>query len=316
MAILHDVEVTISAKGNKLPEYDDDAEEPGPSNMVTKYIEALTGANFQIHYNIKPMFRLKSSAMSIDVIIDGEYMDSHILHRDEDLKHLSRIPLGAIFTGFRRIQKDSWTLQAFSFAEIKTSEENAVASDPALQELVSKLGSIRIEVHHVKIKGPGVPSTDFGKLRALDALPEKALKGQALSHRASLGPLQRIPSPKVTEVEYINGLESPSVVFNFKYRSRKSLQGMLVIPRTPSPVPLEQRPIDELTREEALELLRRRSIQVKPEVKPTATLKRQHDDFDPERNDDEEYMALLASARSQKVARVQKHIDVIDLLDD
>ena len=121
MAILHDVEVTISAKGNKLPEYDDDAEEPGSSNMVTKYVEAVTGADFKIYYTIKPMFRLKSSGVSIDVMIDGEYMDSHVLLRNEELKHLSRVPWGGSFNGTMRTQNHSWTLQAFSFAEIKTS---------------------------------------------------------------------------------------------------------------------------------------------------------------------------------------------------
>lgn len=55
---------------------------------------------------------------------------------------------------------------------------------------------------------------------------------------------------------------------------------------------------------------------MKPEVEPAVSVKREHDNLDPERNDDEEYVALLASARAQKVARIQKPVDVIDLLDD
>lgn len=55
---------------------------------------------------------------------------------------------------------------------------------------------------------------------------------------------------------------------------------------------------------------------MKPEATPAATLKRGHDDLDPERKDDKEYVALLASARVQKVARFQEPVDVIDLLDD
>ena len=121
MAILHDVDVTISAKGKKLPEYDDDAGELGTNNAVTKYIEALTGADFKIHYTIKPSFRLKSSGISVRVTIDGEYMDAHVLSRNEHLMHLSRESYSGSFTGSRRFQNQGWTLQTFTFAEIKTS---------------------------------------------------------------------------------------------------------------------------------------------------------------------------------------------------
>lgn len=56
---------------------------------------------------------------------------------------------------------------------------------------------------------------------------------------------------------------------------------------------------------------------MKAEVTPAIkSLKREHEDFDPRRNEDEEYVALLASARAQKVARIQEPVDVIDLLDD
>ncbi|KAI4134668.1 MAG: hypothetical protein LQ347_001340 [Umbilicaria vellea] len=284
MVILRDVEVTVSAKGKRLQEYDDDAEEPSPSNAVTKYIEALTGTDFHIQYTIKPAFRLKSSGIAVIVTIDGEHMDSMIHNKYKDLKDLSR-------------------------------DDVVAASDPDLKKLVSKLGLIKVEVHQVTYLGRSATSKDDRELRALDTLPEKSLKGQALSHRASLGPAQRIASLRPADVRY-KDRSSPFAVFNFKYRSRKSLQGMLVIPRTPSPVPLEQRPINELTHEEALELLRRRSALVKPEATPAATLKRGHDDLDPERKDDKEYVALLASARVQKVARFQEPVDVIDLLDD
>ena len=40
----------------------------------------------------------------------------------------------------------------------------------------------------------------------------------------------------------------------------EALQDMCIIRRSPSPVPLERRPKDQLTREELLELLNRRSV--------------------------------------------------------
>ena len=64
-----------------------------------------------------------------------------------------------------------------------------VASDSDLKDLVSKLGVIRVEVHQVKVQGRHAASKDSAKPRALNALPEKALKGQALSHQARYEPL-------------------------------------------------------------------------------------------------------------------------------
>lgn len=48
------------------------------------------------------------------------------------------------------------------------------------------------------------------------------------------------------------------------------LQSLLVIPRSPSPVPLEDRPVEELSRDEMVELLQRQreQLQVKQE-RPT-----------------------------------------------
>lgn len=121
MVILRDVEVTVSAKGKRLQEYDDDAEEPSPSNAVTKYIEALTGTDFHIQYTIKPAFRLKSSGIAVIVTIDGEHMDSMIHNKYKDLKDLSRVPFHSYSDGSRRSQNGSWIRQAFIFSEIKTS---------------------------------------------------------------------------------------------------------------------------------------------------------------------------------------------------
>lgn len=120
MAILRDVEVTVSANGKRLQEYDDDAEEPSPSNTATRYIEALTGVGFQLHYSIKPTFQLIPSDIEILINIDGEHMDGHTLLRGKDLKELSHVPYSNSFSGARRFQDPGWTFQEFRFAQIKT----------------------------------------------------------------------------------------------------------------------------------------------------------------------------------------------------
>lgn len=90
----------------------------------------------------------------------------------------------------------------------------------------------------------------------------------------SLDQPERIPTLNIGNCEYFDFLDRPYATFHFKYRSRRkyfiitsyqdllirdpeALQAELIIPRSPSPVPLEERPEESLTREELLELLAR-----------------------------------------------------------
>lgn len=88
----------------------------------------------------------------------------------------------------------------------------------------------------------------------------------------SLGAEQVSSGTKHVDVEFVDG-ENPFATFRFKYVSKSNcapptvmacadpclysgaLQAMLLIPRTPSPVPLEERPIESLSVEEMKQLL-------------------------------------------------------------
>lgn len=80
-------------------------------------------------------------------------------------------------------------------------------------------------------------------------------------------------------IEFVDSQDKPYVVFNFRYRSRsayskdiiptsnakepdspEALQDLHIIPRTPIPVSLEERPVEELSIDEARELLRRQRV--------------------------------------------------------
>jgi hypothetical protein len=47
----------------------------------------------------------------------------------------------------------------------------------------------------------------------------------------------------------------------------EDLQTLYLIPRSPSPIPLEDRPEGDLTREELLELLRRQKVEIHVSIK-------------------------------------------------
>lgn len=90
--------------------------------------------------------------------------------------------------------------------------------------------------------------------------------------------MKKVP---IWDVGYLDPKDAPRASFNFKYRSLgnryavwatrraniylAALQTTGVIPRAPTPVPLEDRPLEELTLEETRELVRRQRV-ILPDV--------------------------------------------------
>lgn len=70
-------------------------------------------------------------------------------------------------------------------------------------------------------------------------------------------PLRPVP---LWTTEYVDDPNTPLAVFVFRYRSMSALKAACIIPRTPTPVPLEERPIDELTEDELRVLVRRQRV--------------------------------------------------------
>jgi hypothetical protein len=58
--------------------------------------------------------------------------------------------------------------------------------------------------------------------------------------------------------------ESKSTLTYKAYAHSGALQAELIIERSPSPLPLEERPVEELTREELMELEGRRRVRLHP----------------------------------------------------
>jgi hypothetical protein len=114
-------------------------------------------------------------------------------------------------------------------------------------------------------------------------------------------------------------------VFRFEYRSQKSLKELLVIPRTPSPVPLEERLIEELSIEELRELTRRQKalveaarLRIKEEQdlsKPQSLHAAQMIPGHVKRGGDHEGEAGPIGSAQKKQKRSDVEIEVIDLLD-
>ena len=124
MAISKDIEVLVVATdtGEPLHEYNNPFVSLGPSGLVLKgkYIEAKSGAEFQIHAIIRPDFKLHGAhGITLDIDIDQKTVfASQRWDKDEVLNSRdtgSHLVLSSVFSevGSQRIQ--AW----FCFADLE-----------------------------------------------------------------------------------------------------------------------------------------------------------------------------------------------------
>ncbi|KAF7447615.1 hypothetical protein A1F99_069790 [Pyrenophora tritici-repentis] len=182
MAILSEpgIEVAVIVNGQRLEEYDDD-EEPRPKT-VTKYIEAQSGTEFAIATSFKPPFPTQCDIKTC-LYIDGKIMESW------RCKHHQLLGKTFLKDYIYSQQDRECVKQKFYFAELEIMEEARYAPNVAsVREALSAKGQVTLKfdfVTNVVVRGKGKPRNpiDYKGLVALENIPEKALKGDALSHQ-------------------------------------------------------------------------------------------------------------------------------------
>ncbi|EXJ85883.1 hypothetical protein A1O1_06252 [Capronia coronata CBS 617.96] len=127
-----------------------------------------------------------------------------------------------------------------------------------IQKKYGHIGTIRVTFSRKRLLSKAMVGRDLPTLE--DLIPEKALKGQAVDIGISLGKEEPAKALMTYTGEMIDN--SPIAVFIFLYRSKDALQILDILPRAPSPVPLEERDPETLTKEEAVELLRRQKAEL------------------------------------------------------
>ncbi|MCJ1242387.1 hypothetical protein MMC14_010395 [Varicellaria rhodocarpa] len=278
MAILKDLEVSIVVNDKPLTEYENDEEQL--PNTSTIYIAAVSGA-FQVEISCKKtLAQYGGTSLRFALELDGEEIDSVIMCKESKKVHMK---------GVQKCANGQCTMERYSFSDIDIIEHSSDADTPDLQHIVSKIGVIAIKVQRTKNARLSSKSTNrhssAGSKLDVQPLSEKLLKGGSLSMRTSLRARETIGS--IT-----------------------ALQDMCIIPRSPNPVSVGERPVEELTREELIELIKSSHLSIKPEpisqISSGAGVKRERD---------EEYEEIRASAKSKKL-RVNREIEVTNLLDD
>ena len=115
MAILKDIKVAIVINGQELKEYDDEDVDNDDQNSVSKYVEAISDAEFRIITSAPSWYQFTSDAVRMKIYVDGAFI-AHGLFR-KILANRSgawKCYLG----GPKRFDGARWELKPFKFREI------------------------------------------------------------------------------------------------------------------------------------------------------------------------------------------------------
>ncbi|KAL1393605.1 hypothetical protein HDK64DRAFT_315114 [Phyllosticta capitalensis] len=261
--LMDGVDIHIRVNGQRLKEYVDEDDE-NPPRTVVKYIVAESGAHFTVAHKFDHSFKYQNYDILLSVYLDGHRAYDAVLHK-EDFHTYAERPHGEI-TASRSFKDGRFWERNFTFAEL-VIDESGEKFNANKKKSIDALGEISVKLFRVKVTSKaeqpkGDEMKDFEKQKRDAKVPEKALKGRAVSHQAKLGQLQAGRSYKSVTTHNIDPEHAPLALCSFRYRSKEALQSMYLIPRTPEPIPLEDRPIEDLTAEEMRELLRRQKEQL------------------------------------------------------
>ncbi|KAG9591013.1 hypothetical protein KCU97_g7209, partial [Aureobasidium melanogenum] len=255
----------------------------------------------------------------VDIVVDGQPLPEYLDEDDDDsvsptsiIKYVESVS-GSHFgirVNLNGMERKHLKRGNSVVVEYHLDAENVTCNKPRPE--LQDLGTIAVKLHYAHVQGsPNYHSPDSSKVNMPENIHEKHLKGQAISQQVKLG--EAVPVGALQTVD--SRLLEEFAVFNFRYRSRKDLQILCLIPRSPSPIPLEDRPEGDLNREELLELLRRQKSRQEEQVAIKQELKRERIEED---EDDDELTIIFSRPPPRKLkitADADTGIETIDLTD-
>ncbi|KAK6396689.1 hypothetical protein LTR65_008587 [Meristemomyces frigidus] len=267
---LPEVEVAIFVDGVALREYEDtDIEEE--DRTVTRYVEATSGKSFQIHLKVETSCKFFGDCLAFAIYIDGKKVGSPIVMEKKCEKDAhTRVTKGMQVSADRN--------RSFVFTSLETVSDGFTLNDEA--NLVKELGIIRVMANHEHVNGRSINASKNLDVSAVGFVSEKAIKGQSVSHGVGFSEAVYHKRSTYKSTTVVPGQPGPFAVYKFHYRSLEALKSLLIIPRTPSPPPLEERDITTLTHDELCEL-QRRARAARDEKETKVKIKRERADINP-----------------------------------
>ncbi|KAK5702231.1 hypothetical protein LTR17_022506 [Elasticomyces elasticus] len=308
------VVVTLVVDSQDLPEYDEDDDDNVPLHTCVKYVEAVSGAEFGVAVRFDPSkLEHPDDTVATRVSFDGQSAGTTFY-----ASVCTRQPRRWFIRGAICDTPQGRASQAMMFSELTINEGKP---DSALFGKVGDLGTIRVELFKSVVEQLP-PSRQLANIKhqkggkndavlnhpAMEPLvvdgnvSEKTLKGKALTHQAMTCASHihiQVSIKRYDTVPYAKAEKSLLVV-------TAALQALHILQRTPTPVPLEERPVEDLLFEERGELLRRQKAkeasQADREVKQETKRERGVDDGD-----------IEVVKHVSKKARMSNDIEVVDL---
>ena len=294
-------------------------------NSVTKYIEAVSETEFGIFVQVDASSNYPEDNIKATVRLDNHWMAACTVRALASRPHGTNDWLLMEDTVRKKEEEGgqpTWWRQKFAFSKLNIVDEPMSDTPEEVQEQIADLGCINVQLHRVGDKS-GHPTKGSGASNAsnIGTIPEKALKGRALSHRAGFGRLAPTREPRGGKKrKYLDGHSHPIATFNFKYRSMEALQSLCIVPRASSPVPAEQRPLEELSVEELRYMVGRErernpaAYNVKPERQGGVKRERASTRAGTTVDDDEVSFVEERPIRRQRVSdENENRIEIIDL---
>ncbi|GIZ44174.1 hypothetical protein CKM354_000737800 [Cercospora kikuchii] len=206
------IEVAVMVDGEPLQEYTETAFEP-EEKTVTRYVEAKSNQTFAMRISVAEGTPMKGNCLTFYIHIDGKRAAALFFFDSLD-----------VATDGKMLAEEADRLEKLGTIEVFVNEEITLDTVDQTYETASDLGIVS----------------------------EKALKGRALSHSVAFGAPTATVAPPCINTKLVNEYEEFAMKIVFKYRSLGNLKAEMVIPRTPSPPPLEEK--EQLSQEEVREL--------------------------------------------------------------
>lgn len=129
MAVLGKLKAVVRVNGEKLREYDDYANEEEEDNgqqqdssdpVTTKYIEAVSNAEFDLEFTVDKGFSFRSKGVVFNTYFDGQLVDAPIIFPPTDSdKSREKLYCESYFASVKEHGKT--TRRAYKFSDAKIS---------------------------------------------------------------------------------------------------------------------------------------------------------------------------------------------------
>ncbi|KAM0808601.1 hypothetical protein AB5N19_08944 [Seiridium cardinale] len=203
---------------------------------VVKYIEASSNKRFAFRFGKEAGFRRGCHHLGVKWQVDG--FETNIRHERIDSDDPDA-PWTATSTGVGTgTAQTGFFNQFFKFGDLKTVENDEYSTEDIalLTAQVRDFGVLRVFVYQMQASADVSTQTYFDAPNEVeDKIPEKALKGRALSHKVQYDVERRSAQPLSRPADvFTHPRRLPYAIFEFRYRSKEGLIQEGIIRRPPS----------------------------------------------------------------------------------